>query len=265
MKRLARLLLLLAACSGGKPDPKVEVCNNGKDDDGNGKTDCDDPDCAGQLGCPGGTTDGGNFGTCSRCGKAAASQSECLALDYQNDTPLPECVSGKCQRLNANVQVHFEVDTASLAGFPNALRALNTRIISKTAVDGSPVSCVTVRAAAMGKTEADAAQIEKPVDGGRPPFNLRGYDVSPLQATGGTIIKQPFVNVGTGSQFLIWTEVWGGPLGTTTKLPTGNRYTWGCFETGPEVAEVVPSDHCATSPDAGPCRTIKVKLVNGPE
>jgi hypothetical protein len=254
-------LVVVGGCSAPPIEKPREICGNGKDDDLNGFTDCQDPDCAGQMGCPVAMVDGGgNFGTCAKCGKACTKQDECLTQDYQNDAPPPECVGGKCQRLNTNVQVHYELDTSSLTGFPAALRAMNTRMISKLAVNGTAATCLTVRAAAMGKTEADAAQIEK-----SGLFNLRGYDVSPVQATGGQIIKQPFVNIGTGPEFLIWTEVWGGPVGTTTKLPSGSRFSWGCFESGPAVAEVVPSDHCASGADAGVCRTVKVKLVNGPE
>ena len=74
----------------------------------------------------------------------------------------------------------------------------------------------------------------------------------------GTKITLPYFNVGTGTNFLIWTELWGGPRGTSSHLPTGNRYGWGCFETGTAVADLVPSDSC--SADGGTCRTIRVKI-----
>ncbi|MBS1151286.1 MAG: hypothetical protein H6Q89_2984 [Myxococcaceae bacterium] len=253
------VLLAVAACSAPPPEKPREICGNGKDDDSNGFTDCQDLDCSGQMGCPVVSTDGGNFGSCSKCGKACVKQADCLTIDFQNDTPPPECIGGKCQRLNTNVQVSLEVSTPGLIGFSPSLRALNTRIVSKRALDGSAVTCLAVREAAMGKTEADADQIEK---SGK--FNLRGYDVSPLQASGGQTIKQPFVNVATGAEFLIWTEVWGGPVGTVSKLPSGSRYSWGCFESGAAVAEVIPADHCMNG-DAGTCRTIKVSLTNPPE
>ena len=32
-------------------DPRLEICDNGTDDTGNGLTDCDDPDCTERLGC----------------------------------------------------------------------------------------------------------------------------------------------------------------------------------------------------------------------
>ena len=259
MKPLGLLVLLsVAACSPKPIEKPPEICGNGIDDDSNGFTDCQDADCSGQSGCPVISTDGGNFGSCSKCGKSCVKQSDCLTIDYQNDAPPAECIGSRCQRLNTNVQVHYELDTMSLTGFTAQLRSMNTRIVSKLAIDGTAATCATVRAESMGKTEADADQIER---SGK--FNLRGYDVSPVQASGGQIIKQPFVNIGTGGGFMIWTEVWGGPVGTSTKLPTGSRFSWGCFETG--LADVVASDNCDTGLDAGVCRTIRVKLVNGPE
>ena len=256
------ILVAVAACSAPPPiDKPREVCGNGKDDDSNGFTDCQDPDCSGQAGCPVAMTDGGgNFGSCARCGSICTKQADCLTVDYQTDTPLAECVGGKCQRLNTNVQVTVELDTASLAGSFSPLRSLNTRFVSKRAVDGAAATCLTVRDAAMGKTAADSAQIEKSNK-----FNLRGYDVRKVMANPGTIVTQYFVNVGTGTEFLIWTEVWAGPVDTATKLPSGNRISWGCFEDGAAIADVVPSDDCSSVPDGGVCRTIKVKLKNGPE
>ncbi len=264
--RLALLALFLAACGNSSTSmTKVEICNNGKDDDANGKTDCEDIDCSGQAGCPVIDTDAGSYGTCAKCGTECASQQQCLTKTFQEDNPpYPECIAGRCQLFSKNVQVALEIDTASLNGFSPPLRALNTRIISKTGLNGTAVICSDVIAAASGKTANDAAQLEKPTDGGMTRFNFRGYDVSPLQATGGQIIKQPFVNVATGSNYLIWTEIWGGPVDTLSKLPTGARYTWGCFESGAAVDPIVAADTCFNIPDGGFCKTIKVKLVNGP-
>jgi len=43
--------LLVPACAGGTKDNPAEVCANGVDDDGDGKADCADPDCAGEAAC----------------------------------------------------------------------------------------------------------------------------------------------------------------------------------------------------------------------
>ena len=62
------LWILLAAigCSGGaEPEPVGELCANGSDDDGDGKVDCADTDCATECGLtpttgtPGGAPTGG--------------------------------------------------------------------------------------------------------------------------------------------------------------------------------------------------------------
>lgn len=267
MTRLLLAALLLTACGGTTTGmTKTEICNNGKDDDGNGKTDCEDADCSGQAGCPVTNTDAGYYGKCSTCGKACTNQQACLIKDLPTDfPPFPECVAGRCQLFSKNVQIHFEVDTPGLIGFMPPLNAMNTRFIAKKAVDGSAVNCLRVSENAGGKTVNDAAQLERPVDGGVSPFNFRGYDVSPVNASGGQIIKQPYVNVSTGDDYLIWVEIWGGKPDTLTKLPTGNRYVWGCIESGVAVDPVVESDNCSTAADAGPCRTTKVKITNQPQ
>src|SRR5262249_8558215 len=54
-KQLARYLHPIdsyrALAVGGSFDPTAEICDNGIDDDGNGKTDCDDPGCASTMVC----------------------------------------------------------------------------------------------------------------------------------------------------------------------------------------------------------------------
>ena len=54
-KRIQRFLKpkgeYLAFRSGAKFDPTKEICDNGKDDTGNGKVDCDDPDCKDHEAC----------------------------------------------------------------------------------------------------------------------------------------------------------------------------------------------------------------------
>jgi hypothetical protein len=262
-KGLLLLLCVLAACSGGTVEKPREICGNGKDDDNNGKTDCDDADCAGQPACVMMVVDAGFFGNCSKCGAGCAKQSECLTVDYSTDTPMAECIAGRCQLLNKNVQVAYELDTMEWAAFAPTLRSMQTRMVSKVAVDGSVVSCATVAGVAApdggsSAMETDADRIEK---NGK--FNVRGFDVTTLNQSGGVKITNPFFNVGTGGNFLIWTELWGGPRGTLTKLPTGNRYGWDCFESGIAVDPVVLSDDCGKVTDGGVCRTIRVK-IKGP-
>ncbi len=53
--RIGRMLVpcgdFLLLRSGSTFDPTREICDNGKDDTGNGKIDCDDPDCANVMVC----------------------------------------------------------------------------------------------------------------------------------------------------------------------------------------------------------------------
>lgn len=41
----------LISCSSDDKKPKVEICNNGIDDDGDGFVDCEDFDCLGSIYC----------------------------------------------------------------------------------------------------------------------------------------------------------------------------------------------------------------------
>lgn len=41
----------LISCSSDDKKPKVEICNNGIDDDGDGFVDCEDLDCSNFPGC----------------------------------------------------------------------------------------------------------------------------------------------------------------------------------------------------------------------
>jgi hypothetical protein len=53
---LVALGLVFTACSVKETDPEA-VCDDGEDNDLDGLYDCDDPDCAGVAGCPGGEDD----------------------------------------------------------------------------------------------------------------------------------------------------------------------------------------------------------------
>ncbi|NDD31664.1 MAG: hypothetical protein EB084_25730 [Proteobacteria bacterium] len=56
---LALVAVSFVDCSA---EPKREVCGDGIDNDGNGLTDCQDRDCAGQVGC-----EPPNYGSCPKC------------------------------------------------------------------------------------------------------------------------------------------------------------------------------------------------------
>ena len=62
------LSLFMAACSTGEfgttgPEDSVGACSDNHDNDGDGKTDCQDPDCAGLAGCPAGGDSGPDTNT----------------------------------------------------------------------------------------------------------------------------------------------------------------------------------------------------------
>jgi lysyl endopeptidase len=53
----------------GEPDPPIEICNDGVDNDGDGAVDCADPDCAADPSCS----------TCSASGSACTAGTECCS------------------------------------------------------------------------------------------------------------------------------------------------------------------------------------------
>ncbi|MBI3182462.1 MAG: hypothetical protein HYZ28_09985 [Myxococcales bacterium] len=254
-RRILVVALFAAGCPQPPPPPPAEVCGNGVDDDRNGLVDCSDPSCAGQAGCSG-PSDGGWYGSCAKCGQSCTRQRDCLAVSFNDDDPLPHCLSGRCSALLEGVDIRFEVEVSAWTAIdPNFLRSMNTRFVLKQALSGEAVSCATVKAVASSKLSADANQIER-----SDKFNLLAYDVAPVQFAP-PVITQPFLSTGTGGNFLIWAELWSGPRDSDTKLPTGTRLGWGCFESGPEVEPILTQHHWPgpTCPNSY-CRTIRVKM-----
>lgn len=246
------LTCVLGACKKG------EICNNGIDDDMTGAADCLDYECASEPYC---LPDGGVFvpgsGPCAHCGRVCAQQANCLTQNYTFDTPLPECFDGICKQLNEAIEIRFEIDTqATWAGVSTVPRSANTRFIRKRGYDGSLVTCASVAAVATGKTVADADQIERNTQ-----FQLLAFDVLPINTSQtATIFRNPFLKVGTGSDFLVWAELWSGPRQTETRLPSGQRMAYVCIENGAEVAPLVTTDNCPAMGTSPTCRTIRVAM-----
>lgn len=255
---MSRLLLLLALALGLAACPSIEkreICANGLDDDKNGLTDCDDPDCAGQNNCP-----VLYWGPCAKCGKACTTQSGCVDQGFSYDAPLPFCLDARCQQLTGYVEVGMQFDTTAWTGAQNP-GAVALRFISKKAVDGSAVTCGTVAAAAPGTTAADAAQIET---SGK--FQELGFDVRKPNNNSSFApnFNVSLVKVGIGSDYLIWVEVWGGVPDPSTKLPRGTRHWAQCYADAAITAPIVPSDNCpSTTNDAGTCRWFEL-MLNAP-
>ncbi|MDP2276415.1 MAG: hypothetical protein Q8N23_25970 [Archangium sp.] len=248
MIRLAPLMLcaLLAGCSA---EMKREVCGDGIDNDNNGLTDCDDRDCAGQPACipP-------DYGNCAKCSQTCSAQSACVT-SYLDERPIPLCVNGRCSAVEKFIQPKIDLDTsANWQGLTFMPRSGSTRFIKKFANDGSPVTCATVFAVASDRNAAGAIEASSNLI-------VQGLDVTPVNTMAGQVINYTFVNTQTGGDYLIWTELWGGPVGSTTKLPTGRRFGYGCFESGPQVAPLVPEDNCpSTTSDAGVCRRFRLTM-----
>jgi hypothetical protein len=199
--------------------------------------------------------DAGYFGTCAKCGNACAKQMDCLSMNVLDERPLPVCNrENKCELFNTAVSVRIEYDSSAWAvTMPGVVGAVTTRWVSKTGRDGGTVSCADVRAAAPALDQP--LQLE---DGGR--FTMLGIDVTRLQAT--TVpnpLIVPFAYVGTGTNYMLFTEVWSGGIDSTTRLPNGNRRPMtGCIETGEWVTPIDAGISCTN--DAGTCRTLKPPL-----
>ncbi len=248
MIRFAPLLLcaLLAGCSA---EMKREVCGDGIDNDGNGQTDCDDRDCTGQPVCT-----PPDYGSCAKCSQACSVQSACVT-SYLDERPIPLCVSGRCSAVEKFIQPSIDLDTAAnWQGLTFSPRSGSTRFIKKFANDGSPVTCATVSAVASDRNASGAIEASSNLI-------VQGLDVTPVNTMAGQVINYTFVNTQTGGDYLIWTELWGGPVSSTTKLPSGRRFGYGCYESGPQVTPLVPLDNCpSTTSDAGVCRRFRLTM-----
>lgn len=244
----------LYAC--GPAEAKRETCGNDVDDDGNGLIDCADPDCAGQAACVG-NQDAGYFGACMKCGNTCGKQADCQSYNFIDDRPIPYCSMGRCTALESFVQVRVEVDTkANWAGLGVSPQSGSTRFIKKTGADGTPVTCARVAATASDKTVPGAIEASNA-------YVIQGLDVTRITNPQlGQGITYQFVNTQTGGDFLIWTELWGGPPNSTTKLPSGNRLGWGCYEAAAVVGgPIVFQDNCpSTTSDAGTCRIFTLVM-----
>jgi hypothetical protein len=234
------LVLALAGCPG---DRVREICGNGIDDDHNGLTDCADPDCAGHDGCP--PFDAGYYGACGRCGASCISQIGCLTADWSSDQPLPQCVDGKCQALNQFVQVKLTLDMSAYAGL-DIVRSEATHFVSKTAMDGSAVTCATLSAVAT--PDAGGLAIEKNNN-----FTVFGFDSEPV--TYQPQLTFPFVSTGTASDYLVWIELWSlARNADAPHEPTGRRFNPLCVESGAQLGPITPADDCRGG--AGTCRSF---------
>ena len=256
IRRFALLTLTVAAaflaCTAA--EPKREICGDGIDNDGNGLIDCDDRDCTGQPACipP-------DYGNCSKCSQACTTQSTCVT-SYLDERPIPLCVAGHCSAVQTFIQPRIQLNTRdNWQGLSLSPQSGSTRFIKKFANDGSPVTCATVFAVASDRYAPGAIEAS-------PNLIIQGLDVTRVtSAMLGQGITYTFVNTQTGGDYLIWTELWGGPPNSNTKLPSGKRFGYGCFDMLPQVSPLLPQDNCpSTTSDAGSCRVYNL-VMPGPE
>lgn len=250
MKRivLGVVVATVAAMWSCGPTDKETNCSDGLDNDKNGAADCLDPACASSSACSGG--DGG-------AGKACETQATCFQQNLFADRPLQQCIDHVCASQGKAIAVKFQARTSAFTGITMTFRSMATRFISKTAVDGSAVTCDTLKAIATGKTAADADQLDKT---GK--FNYLAIDVTPVpNLAPPSPVANPFLYTATGSNFIIWNELWTQSPNPDTHQPQGTRVGYGCFETGPEVAPIVATDDCPITDGGSPtCRTIDVTM-----
>jgi hypothetical protein len=246
---LGALALMLAWSCGptepsGPSGPETS-CTNGLDDNGDGLVDCADPTCTQNSNCVG------------KPGGTCAVQLDCVDGGYGFVNPLGLCEGGRCYAPDAGIEVRLEVNTLSYAGCCDGrpFGTLNTRFVRKQALDGGAVSCAVLQGAAASRLALDADQLER-----SDRFNMLGYDISRIQGAtpGMTIAGQ--VRTGTGRDFIVWTELWSGAPDSNTRLPTGQRWGWGCVEEGDEVREFRPEDHWPAAGPTATSRTIKVRM-----
>jgi hypothetical protein len=93
-----------ASAGGGTGvENTTELCTNGMDDDGDGKVDCDDPDCIGTFYCPTGWTcpyDAYFDGQCDcGCGVVDGDCSD-PSPDSCMEIPTASCCDSTCSNLN---------------------------------------------------------------------------------------------------------------------------------------------------------------------
>ena len=249
--RLRPLLFLsLAVCSS----PTKEICNNGGlDDDMNGVADCFDTSCALDPSCQ--SSDGGFYGPCAKCGQSCTKQQDCFGTNLLDDRPLAQCKNGRCQQFNQSVQLKIEYNTSRWGGVsPTALGAITTRWISKTAADGTAVTCEAIKTAAP----ANNMPLQLEASG---KFAVYGLDVTKVAMLGGSIpdpLTVPYAYTGAVSDYIVYTEAWAGNIDSTTRLPTGQRRDAGCVDTGNEVAPITTANDCRDG--GGTCRTLKIPL-----
>ncbi len=215
------LTLLLLAC-GNPPEPipdaggPVELCHDAVDNDGDGLTDCDDPDCFADPGCQ------------PPAPRRCTSQQNCG--DIVNELVTPVCLGGTCQApgpahhqgnaIEANVL--FDLFFGSQFSLTPAKSAVVRFLLSKK-VDGSPLTCAEA-VTLNGSDQPGRSQLDQ-----NPAINQvfrMAYQINTLP--GQTVVNNLLASVPKGSDFLLYTEAWSE--GLSLHNPLGYRMAVDCLE-----------------------------------
>lgn len=202
------LALLAAACSEPPPvtpagpdasAPREEACADQKDDDQDGKTDCDDSDCSQYADCP------------LPCHK----QSECG--DVVNNFTALVCLGGKCvapgehtlKQQPVTAEIFFDLIFKSTLTGSMKPKVAVLHFLYPTKVDGTPTSCAELIALGNCKDSSTRSNIDRAADLNQVFRNLYNLDFTTC-ATECTF-KNMVATVPKGEDYILYGEAWYGP------------------------------------------------------
>ncbi len=156
-------------------------------------------------------------------------------------------MAGRCQQFNQLIELPLTVDMSAYSGL-KIVASEATHFIFKTAMDGSAVTCASLMS--FMKPDAGPLQIEESGKYSVLSVDFEAATVKPSESF-------PFIDAATtDADYLVWIELYGGPHDPNPPHePTGRRYNPGCYDTGPQLGPLLPSDDCRGA-DAGCPRTF---------
>lgn len=216
---LPAVALWLTSCGVRPPDGQKspETCGNELDDDGNGLVDCADPVCSANTECE----------PAPECAK----QTDCFLNDDDYfdfiSLPVPRCDNAKkCVTEGVSIDINVQLRKGNgYAGTGWETNGISVRFIKKVAVDGSAVTCDIINNIATGNAPADADVLER---SGR--FNYMAMNTYSANNTVGKTDIPLGYSVTTGSDFLVFAELWTAKLDSLTHYPTGKRVEHRCYD-----------------------------------
>lgn len=208
--------------------PPEASCTNGKDDNGDGHTDCEDATCRENAACV--QTDGGDQR------KPCTEQSTCLVGSYRTSWPLSQCNALFCATPELGIEVAIKLNLSAFSGQPATnLKSANVRFLSKKTPEGGTVDCAAVAAKASSSTHPSQLEDSKA-------FNLVAWEgaYNLDNVTPGGNFTIPFVKTAVVDDFIVWVEIWSQIRDSATLLPKGLRRGWVCLDS---AAPLKPEDH----------------------